>query len=456
MRIYFLLLIFSTVLGVNAQVEISGTAKNYKDSVFYIVETGGFNNFTKAWRDNRVKVIIDSNGHFKATVPEEAISNWLIRTEKNGNQVFDLVKGEKLELVADFSKKYPLEAIGKNAADFNYTLFINEQIRQYYKQESYQQRFRLKNIDSVLANRNAFWDFKMKLLAEYRREHTMSDGYYRWLSAKYAYETFEKTLNENVRKDSGGVDETAVSKIMAKGFDDDYAALHTVEYNDLIDFYVGFKIDKNNNKQLTLNDRFAFVADGNLLKGSTRDVYLTRFLGWIIKMPDSVYDPLFSKYDKIVHDKKLKEFIISYRNDYASPARSSVSVDSSAGSLGEIFNKYKGKVIYVDFWASWCVACRGQMPNAAELKKKFKGQDIVFLYFGYKDKEKAWLKAREQMNLEGEHYLLNETTTKEAEALFGVNAIPHYAIIDKNGSIVDKRADRPGNVYNQLRTLLQK
>jgi hypothetical protein len=96
------------------------------------------------------------------------------------------------------------------------------------------------------------------------------------------------------------------------------------------------------------------------------------------------------------------------------------------------------------------------MPNAAELKNKLKGKDIVFLYFAYKDKEKAWLKAREQMNVEGEHYLLNETMTKEAEALFGVNSIPHYAIIDKNGSIVNKRADRPDNVYNQLLILLQK
>ena len=96
------------------------------------------------------------------------------------------------------------------------------------------------------------------------------------------------------------------------------------------------------------------------------------------------------------------------------------------------------------------------MPNAAELKEKLKGKDIVFLYFGYKDKEKAWLKAREQLGVEGEHYLLNETMIIEAEALFGINGIPHYAIIDKAGSIVNKRAERPGVVYTQLLTLSRK
>ena len=452
MRTYFLLLLFFTVPGVNAQVEISGTATNYKDTVFYIIESGGWNNFIRVWRDNRAKITIDKDGHFKAVVPEEAIGSWHIITGKNNSQSFDLVKGEKLELVADFSKKKPLEAIGKNAADFNYALFINERIQDYYEKEHYHQKTRLKNIDSVLANRQAFSDFKMKLLAEYKAANAMSADYYKWLVANYTYEPFERTAAENVKSDS--IDESTLSKIMTKGINDEYAALHTPGYNELIDFYVECKAGKNPNWQTTLNRRFAIVAEENLLTGSTRDINLTRFLGWQIRMLDSVYGPLFSKYDQLVQDTKLKQYVISRRNEYLHP--SSTPVNSSAGSLGEIFKKYKGKVIYVDFWASWCIPCRGEMPNAAELKKKLAGQDIVFLYFGYKDTENPWLKAREQLTVEGEHYLLNETMAKEAEVLFGINSIPHYAIIDKNGSIVNKRADRPGSVYNQLLLLLIK
>lgn len=153
----------------------------------------------------------------------------------------------------------------------------------------------------------------------------------------------------------------------------------------------------------------------------------------------------------------MKQSVISRRNDYSNHALpATVNVNSSAGSLNDIFRKYKGKVIYVDFWASWCVPCRAEMPNATVLKENLKGKDIVFLYFGYNDKEKAWLKAREQLSVEGEHYFLNETMRKEADALFGINGMPHYAIIDKNGVIVNKRADRPGDVYTQLLTLSQK
>jgi thiol-disulfide isomerase/thioredoxin len=454
MRILFMLALFFAVLGVDAQVEVYGTAKNYKDSVFYIKETAGFHNCPRVWRDNSVKVTIDKNGYFKASIPEDDIDTWCIKIGEDAPQTFDLVKGKKLELLADFSKKNPLQAIGIDSADFNYFNFINKQIRQYYKKENYLEKTRLKNIDSVLAYRKALSNYKMKLLDEYRHAHNMSDVYYRWLKSKYTYEPFERTIVENIKSDS--LDESTVLKIIEKGIADEYAALHTVEYNDLIDFYIGYYNKKNSKPQMTLSDRFAVVADGNMLKGSTRDVYLTRYLASMIKMPDSVYNPLFSKYDKIVRNKKMKQSVISRRNDYVDVAQSStLTANSSAGSLSEIFGKYKGKVIYIDFWASWCLPCRAEMPNAAELKKNLKGKDIVFLYFGYNDKEKAWLKARDQLGVEGEHYLLNEPMMKKAEALFGIKTIPHYTIIDKNGSIVNKKAARPGDVYTQLLTLSQ-
>src|SRR6185312_11506490 len=143
--------------------------------------------------------------------------------------------------------------------------------------------------------------------------------------------------------------------------------------------------------------------------------------------------------------KKMKQLVISRRNDYETPkTASAINVnDSKTNSLIHILNKYKGKVIYVDFWASWCVPCRAEMPNSAELKDKLKGKNIVFLYLGYNDKEKAWLKARKQIGIDGEHYLLSDKMIKEADELFVINGIPHYAIIDKDGRIINKSADRP-------------
>lgn len=454
MKVFLTLIISTITLIANAQVEISGTANNYNDTVFYIRETGGFQNFTRAWRDNMIKVTIDKKGHFKTTIPETAINTWCIKTDK-GTQSFDLIKGKNLELVANFSKVNPLYAVGENADDFNYFSHFIKEIDKYFFSENFLKKIKNKNIDSVLSYRKKFLVFEMAQLNNYKSSHKMSNIYYNWLSSKYSYVLYERALFENI-EDKNSVDDATISKILEKGIDDEYAALNTTEFNDLVTFYIKNEIRKNSRKEPVWQDYFNYVIDNNILKGNTRNVYLTRFMYSLRLMPDSLYIPFFNKYDKIVSNEQMKQQIVSQRNYYKSAPITSTINSARAKSLIEIFEKYKGKIIYIDFWGSWCLPCRGEMPNAAALRDKLKGKNIVFLYFGYNDKEKAWTEARNQLNIEGEHYLLNERMKKEADELFGINSIPHYAIIDKEGNVVSKRANRPNDVYEQLLTQIEK
>ncbi|MGN6601101.1 MAG: TlpA family protein disulfide reductase [Ginsengibacter sp.] len=457
MKTFLIFFVSAITLSSNAQVEVSGVVKNFTDSAFYITQIGGFNNFTRVWQDTRVKVPIDKNKTFKVIVPEESIGTWYIKTGNEKQiQMFDFVKGENQRMDVDFSKPYPLHAIGKNAGDFNYSAFLLDSVESYYSKNDYFKKTRIKNIDSVLFYRKKFASYKLNLLRKFRSTHVMSDTYCKWLQSKYSYEPFERTLVENI-KNRDSLDDATISKLMQKGINDEYAALNTGEYNDLVDFYIASRLNRKS-KKLTLADRFNYVADSNIISGSTRDVYLSRFMAWLIKKPDSIYDPLFKKYDKIVHNKKMKQLVISRRNDYETPKTEyAINIsDTKINSLTDIFKKYRGKVIYVDFWASWCVPCRAEMPNAADLKQKLNGKNIVFLYLGYNDKEKAWLKARKQIGIEGEHYLLNDKMIKEADELFVINGIPHYAIIDRDGRIISKNAGRPSEVYKQLLKLVSK
>lgn len=178
-------------------------------------------------------------------------------------------------------------------------------------------------------------------------------------------------------------------------------------------------------------------------------------MAWFVKADDSVYNPVFKKYDAIVKDLAIKSHIIRERNEYLKPVALKRENINQHASLNEIFSKYNGKVIYIDFWASWCLPCRSEMPHSAALKKQLNNKNIVFLYLGYRDTEKAWLKAREDLDIEGEHYLLDTTLMKEAEKMFNINGIPHYSIIDKTGNIISTHAERPDNVYQQLLALAE-
>lgn len=447
------LVLFIAAISFNlkAQVKIEGIAKNFKDSIFYISETGGFHNFTREWRDNKVKVIIDKNQRFKAVIPEESIGTWLIRTNQ-GIQIFDIIKGKDLEIIADFSSLNPFTAFGKNADDFNYYSYIDSATR-FYLNGNYTEKTRSQNLDSALAYRKSFSAYKIDLLNKYKAENKMSDVYYRWVKSKYVYEPYERTLVENL-KNRDSLDHTTILKILQLGVNDEYAAIHTPEYNDLVEFFVTSRLNETNTN-LTLSQRFNLIADGNLLSGSTKDVYLSRFMTRLIKSPDSIYNPLYKKYDLLVNNEKMKKSVIDRRNDYASPTSNLIASGNKVISITEILKKYKGKIVYIDFWASWCIPCRAQMPNAAILKEKLKGKDIAFLYFGYNDKERAWLKARDQLNIEGDHYFLTEKAVMEADMLFGINGIPHYVIINKDGKIINKQASSPGEVYQELFNLLR-
>ena len=133
-------------------------------------------------------------------------------------------------------------------------------------------------------------------------------------------------------------------------------------------------------------------------------------------------------------------------------------------SLKELAGLYKGKVVYLDIWGTWCGPCREEMGYVPELKKRYAGKDIVFVYIDMDDdnKEAMWKEMAYLYELEGEHYRLNndeiQNCWKEIENEGGVtNRYPTYGLFDRNGKMVKANAERPGSrekLYRQLDEVL--
>ncbi|MCC8171197.1 MAG: TlpA family protein disulfide reductase [Parabacteroides sp.] len=100
-----------------------------------------------------------------------------------------------------------------------------------------------------------------------------------------------------------------------------------------------------------------------------------------------------------------------------------------------IFSKYKGKVIFVDFWATCCAPCRKAMQLAEPVKTALAGKNIVYLYL---TGESSPLGAWKNMipDIHGEHYRLTQAQWNFICDRFQVETIPSYMIIDKNGKQV--------------------
>lgn len=117
---------------------------------------------------------------------------------------------------------------------------------------------------------------------------------------------------------------------------------------------------------------------------------------------------------------------------------------------------FKGKVIYIDLWASWCAPCRAEMPNFKKLKDKFKDDDkVAFIGIAVFDGEKEWRKA---LSEEKPEWLQLYDTGSAVAKSYVAAAIPKYILIDKNGKVVNLNAPGPGDksIENLIKDEIEK
>ncbi|MFS4455679.1 TlpA family protein disulfide reductase [Maribacter sp. 2304DJ31-5] len=146
---------------------------------------------------------------------------------------------------------------------------------------------------------------------------------------------------------------------------------------------------------------------------------------------------------KITNKEYLKKVEESYANSLLVAEGAPVpnftynDVNGKKVSLSD----FKGKFVYIDFWATWCAPCKAEIPFLKKLEKKYHDKDIVFLSISSDQSISAWKKmvASEklggvQVNIEGDRTLMD---------FLSISGIPRFTLIDKEGKIVRASAPRP-------------
>ena len=148
-------------------------------------------------------------------------------------------------------------------------------------------------------------------------------------------------------------------------------------------------------------------------------------------------------------EKYLGEFKVRKSSIAGTPFPADVELYDLKGNRVN-FSKYRGKYVFVDLWASWCIPCIKEIPHLKQLEKDLQNKDVVFLSISTDTNVAAWKKKVAALGLEGE--LLNNKDNKLCESL-NVRGIPFFLIYDKEGKLYKYNAYRPSDM--RLKPLLE-
>jgi len=192
----------------------------------------------------------------------------------------------------------------------------------------------------------------------------------------------------------------------------------------------------------------------------------TSFDGWK-KVNLSVLEEVAQAYEKKYQGQQAAETFRSQVNQITAAYADYEAINSGTIPAPEIamntpegkllkLSDLKGKVVLIDFWASWCGPCRKENPNVVRLYKKYEKQGFTVLSVSLDEDPNAWIAAIEKDGLIWKNHVSDLKGWKSSmPALYGFEGIPFTVLVNKEGNIIGKEL-RGENLEQKLSEVFKK
>ncbi len=266
--------------------------------------------------------------------------------------------------------------------------------------------------------------------------------------AYYVYLTSAKDFN---------VSESFFDSIKDFNYKDTLAYRNSNGYQNLMLAHYG-RLSDEDSKENGQNKTVSFIknVDNTLPDGFAKDNLMSQFLTYNLKA-DASLEEVYTLYKSANSNpdnlSKIAETYNLLKNLVPGKSSPSFAYENHNGGNTSL-DDLKGKVVYVDVWATWCGPCKREIPFLKEVEADYHDKDIAFVSISIDVKKDYdnWRNMVNEKELGGIQLMADNDWKSKFVTDYGIRGIPRFILIDSKGNIINSDAPRPSNY--ELREVL--
>ena len=391
-----------------------------------------------------IKVIdVNTNGTFDDTLVIKE-GNFTFYDTKESTAMY-LAPGYRLDISLDgkeFDETLKYSGIGEKPNNFNASYFLFNE-KNAIDSETYKKMENQEYFDYELKTHASL----MKLLNESEIEN---EKFLEGQADKFRFQMLNNLITKLgedyfAGKTKGIITQYMDSEIDKIDFKDSVLFASNNDYRYFLSSYFVAGLTSGDLKTLELYNE-------ELLEMQKKSIVTTLKRGISFYNMDKL-DLYYQTYVKLAaNDKDINRIKGKYERiktlKKGSPSPSFNYPDSSGKNIS--LESLKGKLVYVDVWATWCGPCKAQIPFLKQLEEKYREEDIAFVSLSIDQLKNIskWKNMIVDKELEGIQIIADKAWRSKFVTDYVIEGIPRFILIDKDGNLMDPISPRPA-VYKE-------